>query len=551
MVDPVRPAGSSPARAWPIALAVAIVLTTALTYPTVTRFGSAGRLDTNDGNFSIWNVAWVAHQVMSDPRHLFEANIFYPHPHTLTYSELNLVAGVLALPVYAMTGNGLAAINSAILIALALAFLAMWALVRHLTGSAAAGLVAATGYAFSAYTASHTAQVQLLMIFGFPLTLLAFHRLVAGPRFSTGLSLGGAVAATALACGYYGVYVGAVLGLATLWWAVRRPAYWMAIAVAAVVTAALVLPVFVPYSRSRAEEGAVRLTNVQELRDYSADWRAHLTSGTDLGSTWLAWLYAGDQKPKEVLFPGIVVTALAVAGLTVAQRDAAARRPVLMYGVIAVLACWATLGPDAGLYLWLTHVLPGMSLLRVPARLGVVDIFALSVLAGYGFSRIDRGRAWLAPVAIAALAAELWVPWPLHDLPPVARAYHLLAGLPRAGVVELPFPYEPNNLHQHAKPMLMSTFHWQPLVNGYSDYIPPDFSAIAAPLNQFPDPQSFEIMRARGVRYVIWKVDQYGPYREALLARIPSYQAHLRLITDDQGVRLYQIVSWPGTPPRP
>src|SRR5262249_652850 len=153
-----------------------------------------------------------------------------------------------------------------------------------------------------------------------------------------------------------------------------------------------------------------------------------------------------------------------------------------------------------------------------------------------------------APIAIAALVFELFVPWPLHDLPPVPRAYRALAALPRAGVVELPFAYQPDNLHQHAKPMLMSTFHWQPLVNGYSDYIPSDFMSIAAPLNQFPDLQSFEIMRARGVRYVIWKVDQYGPYREALLARLPAYQAHLRLITDDQGVRLYQIISWPGTP---
>ena len=53
-----------------------------------------------DGQFSVWNVAWVAHALLTDPRHVFDANIFYPHRWTLTYSETNLVAGALGVPVY-------------------------------------------------------------------------------------------------------------------------------------------------------------------------------------------------------------------------------------------------------------------------------------------------------------------------------------------------------------------------------------------------------------------------------------------------------------------
>ena len=36
----------------------------------------------------------------SDPLHVFDANIFYPHRWTLAYSEANLGAGALAAPVY-------------------------------------------------------------------------------------------------------------------------------------------------------------------------------------------------------------------------------------------------------------------------------------------------------------------------------------------------------------------------------------------------------------------------------------------------------------------
>ena len=43
--------------------------------------------DRGDPLFSIWRMAWVRHQLAIDPRHLFDANIFYPLPATLTYSD--------------------------------------------------------------------------------------------------------------------------------------------------------------------------------------------------------------------------------------------------------------------------------------------------------------------------------------------------------------------------------------------------------------------------------------------------------------------------------
>jgi hypothetical protein len=44
---------------------------------------------------AIWNVAWVARTLVTDPLHVFDANIFYPHRQTLSYSESNLGAGIL------------------------------------------------------------------------------------------------------------------------------------------------------------------------------------------------------------------------------------------------------------------------------------------------------------------------------------------------------------------------------------------------------------------------------------------------------------------------
>ena len=538
-----------------IVVALALALTTILTYPTIPQLMTSGRLDTGDGRFSIWNVAWVAHAILASPRHLFDANIFFPHPATLTYSELNLLAGVLATPVYALTRNAIAAHNSAVAAGLLMAFLAMWVLTRRLTGSSRAGVVAATGYTFCAYTSAHTAEIQLLMIFGFPLVMLAFHRLATHRRWQDGVVLGAALAATALACGYYGVFAAAVVSVASLFWAERTRGYWWALAVAVVASVVFVAPVVVPYFAARGAAEVVTRPDVTEIRYYSADWRAYLTSGTVLDRAWNGVLYRG-ARMKEVLFPGWVVTGLAILGVvdTIRQRPQYDRRIVFGYLILSGVALWASLGSGFGAYDLLQAVFPGASMLRVPARLGIVVTFALAVVAAFGYRAIDRRQgvlAWLLPAALlTALVAELWVPWPLQEMPPVARAYKMLAELPRGGVVEFPFPYRPDDFHSHTKAMLRSTFNWQPLVNGYSDFIPEDFRAFAVPINAFPDPASFELMRKLQVRYVVFRIADYrGEAQTRLLARFAPYQAYLRRLTADQDVWLYEIVAWPPANP--
>ena len=53
----------------------------------------------DDAHFSIWRLAWVAHQLPADPRHLFDANIFYPARGTLALSDAMLLVGALGTAV--------------------------------------------------------------------------------------------------------------------------------------------------------------------------------------------------------------------------------------------------------------------------------------------------------------------------------------------------------------------------------------------------------------------------------------------------------------------
>ncbi|MEZ5417595.1 MAG: hypothetical protein R2708_09645 [Vicinamibacterales bacterium] len=85
--------------------AAALVLTAALTFPLVLGLDRLGRLNTADGRYAMWNVAWVADTLIVRPSQLFDANIFYPNRHTLAYSEANIGAGVVAIPAWGFTGN--------------------------------------------------------------------------------------------------------------------------------------------------------------------------------------------------------------------------------------------------------------------------------------------------------------------------------------------------------------------------------------------------------------------------------------------------------------
>jgi hypothetical protein len=527
---------------WARVVGLAAVLVTVLTYPTVPGLLTMGRLDTGDGRFSIWNVGWIDHALTTDPRHLLDANIFYPHTGTLAYSELNLVAGLLGLPVFVLTKNALAAHNSAVVLGFMLSFICTWALVRRLTSSGPAGLVAATAFTFCPFLQSHTAHIQLLMAFTIPLSFLAFDRLREDPSIGRALALGAAVAVMGLSCAYYGIYGGVALGGAALLFARRDRRYWVALGIAAVVAAALTAPVLVPYMHAREASGVVDSMVRPNGRAYAAKVQDYLTSPS-LSHSWFS------QGAAECTFPGLIALALAVTGavLTLRRGEGQERRVVVVFLGVAALAVWASFGSQAGLY-DLLRVVPGASLLRAPVRFGIVVMLAVVVLVGFGVKHLAASRKWLAPALVAGLALELAaIPWPLQDRGPIPRAFQMLAVLPPGPVVEFHFPYHSSDFHNHTHAMVNSTFHWQPLVNGYSDLTPPEFEALAVAINDFPDPASFELMRKLQVRYVVFKLDDYqGEARDRLLDRFPAYEAYMRRLTMDRNVWLYEIMAWPS-----
>ena len=564
------------------------LVTVLLTFPMAFRAHRAGPVNTGDGQWSIWSTCWVARTLLADPLHLYDANIFSPHRGTLAYSEANIVGGALALPGWWAARNPYLAYNTAILLSFLLASLAAFTLSRHLVApwnpasakGAADGFTAARNttpaffgaiaFAFAPLVVVRLAHVQLLMTLGLPLSLLAFHRFVERQSVGRGAGLAAALVLAALSSGYYGIAAAVAVGLGIVYYALSRalwrsPRYLAGFAAVVVLAGLLVLPFFLPYLQ--LETGGTAFRSVEETRRYSADWRSYLTSTAHVQRWILGWVVPFDRGafPERVLFPGFMASLLAVGAVVAAWRQrreargsGSRRETVGFYALLALVGAWLSFGPAAGLYALAYEFLPGFSMTRAPARLAILVVLAIAMLASIGLaSAVEWWAGRSAQDArrprLLAVAATIWLVLELAavplDLRPALRRpapYQTLAVLPAGAVAEFPYFFLERDLYRNSLYMLHSTAHWHPLVNGYSDFIPPGYRETVVAISTFPSREAFRLLRERGARYAVFHPNLFDHRsREKLVERLGRYKDYVRELARDDETWLYEIVAWP------
>ena len=535
----------------------AVILACVFTLPYLVQFTNAGRLDTNDGRWSIWVVSWVAHALTTDPRQLFNANIFYPHTNALAFSEGNIVAGLVGAPVWALTHNPYTTHNAIFLFAFAQSFVATYYLVRRLTGDRRAAAICGVMYAYCPFAFARQAHIQLLLIGFLPWVMLSWHRFLDRHTVRRAVELGVVMALTGLACAYYGIFAGGMIAFASIWFAIARRrwkdmTYVRGVTIAAIVCLGSIAPFFVPYIEMQSSTGFERPLSGQ----YSANIGAWLISSAWAHRWWASYLNA----PSEVLFPGILAVVLGVWGAALvlrpsgdtAQTEARSmpRDLAWYYAGLALFTFWLTFGPKAGLYTLLYYTVPVFSFLRAPSRAGIVVTLCLVVLAAPAMAALMKRRRAnaIAALLFILVCADLYrAPLRMREAPPLPNVYRTLATLPKGPVIELPYWATSIEYHRHAEYMLASTAHWQPMINGYSDHIPQDFRDNAVTLVNFPSPESFAILQQVQARYAVFHLDLMAqPARDELIKRLDTdYVGYLKPLEKDGNVWLYEIVAWP------
>ena len=152
-------------------LAIAFIFTAPLSLSPASQAANEG-----DPLHISWILAWVAHQLTTNPFRLFDSNAFYPYPTSLAFSEHLTVEALMVGPIYLVSGNALLAQNIAVLLALALSGWAMFLLLREMIGYRDAALIGGMLYAFHSYTLHEVPRVQVLSIQWWPLAILFLYR---------------------------------------------------------------------------------------------------------------------------------------------------------------------------------------------------------------------------------------------------------------------------------------------------------------------------------------------------------------------------------------
>jgi hypothetical protein len=304
-------------------------LTIALTWPVTIHLTDHVPSDLGDPLLNAWILAWDASHLLraiggnvSALAGYWHANIFFPHPYALAYSEHLTGQAVQILPVYALTGNPLLCYNLLFLSTFVLSGVGMFLLCRELTANRTVAFVGGLAYAFAPYRFGALSHLQVLSSAWMPFVLYGLRRFFATRRPAP---LAGAVAswiAQNLSCGYYLVFFSPIVVIYIVWeltvrrlWRSAATIRRLAMAVATVVLATA--PFVVPYLRLRQLGFAAR--SLYETEHYSADVYSYLTAWSGL---WI-WGQLAETwpKPEGLLYPGATVLILAGIALVHAFRE--------------------------------------------------------------------------------------------------------------------------------------------------------------------------------------------------------------------------------------
>jgi len=523
-----------------VLLALFAVLACVHTWPLATAPGTWCRNDTGDPILNEWTLAWVAHQIVTDPLHLFDANIFYPERNTLAYSEHMLPQALMVAPVLWLGGSPVLAHNLALLAGLTLTGWTFCFVARRWTGSVAAGLVAGSAAAFNAHSLTRLAHLQAQHMEFLALALLAIDRVLTVPRVRSALALAGWLSLQALTSGYALVFtvVASIVGLAARaaeWSTSRFRATMPHLMLAGAATAVILLPFLVPYWWARQEVGLAR--SLDEVRAFSATAGDYLATGGVLH--WRAW--SSRFFRADALFPGLAV--LLLAGVNLWSRQAWTDRRARMCLAIAAVSVAFSFGSRFPPYVWLFKTLPLFEGIRAPVRFGHLALVALGMMAAFGaawvIARVPQARVrGLVGMALVVLVnAEAWRgPLSYTRFLGIPRIYRTLAAEEHAVVAYFPMWSGPQ-VNQNTRYMLGSTLNWQPMLNGYSGFTPKSFRRHVEALRGFPDAASVDYLRRAGVTHVGVDSRNVSEPRLAMLVTMPE----LQMFASDGNFHVYSL----------
>ncbi|MGQ9501000.1 MAG: hypothetical protein ACUVSF_04825 [Anaerolineae bacterium] len=544
-----------------------LALVIGITDPLWLHLYTAVPSDVGDPLLNTWILAWDAHVLLNQPQRMFDANIFFPLPNTLAYSEHLLATALLAMPLQAASGQPLLAYNIMLVMSFALGGLGMYLLCLRWTGRCTAALIAGMAYAFAPYRLASISHLQLLTVQWLPFSVLALDQLLSHVgRFDAGAPSSEKKRADiwramalfelftilqVLSSWYLAVFTALVLVLYLLAWAgqygwqrMLKTLPWLL--PSGIIAVLVVIPAAMPYLQVLPHLEMTRPVEIVNLLGARpGDFLAAAPWMRLAGPLSEGYRERPGFTEEHTLYLGLIMMLLSLISIILFAYNSITRKGYLAthwrIGLLILILVVALLLTVDGPYRELVYLLPSLRVIRAPARWTIVTTFAMAGLVGYALAQLHghrtsqssqtaplssraRGAVFAsrrlhyvvsALIAIGICAESFAAPLPLAyvgRMEEMSPAYQTLKRLILSGeawrgaVLELPMYVAPMPEYPEAKRMLASCLGWWDLVNGYSGFTPTRQIELGKRLATFPSSEAMAVLRNLGhlgVRYLV------------------------------------------------
>lgn len=543
------------------ALAILAVLTLAVAHPAALQPRARVIGWPGDNLQHVYAVGWMARALLLGHSPFVDPRLNVPDGLQLMTTDLAYLSNLVVAPATWLLGP-VFGYNLIILASFLLSGYVAYRWVLQLTGSRVGGLVAGAAFLLAPYRIAHAyGHLQLVVTFPLPLYFWALDSALRAERAPPWLWARLAVATLLLsATSQYYLVIGLVGALVYGALSLSAPGLWMGLRRGATVALASGVGALVgtlPYLAALSSRSFTPY-QVAETRVWSADPLNFLLPAP-YHPLWGQLVAAARPEPywiEKGLYVGIVALALAgyalVAGRATLRGRAAPWAATALVGLVLALGtdlhlANVPLSPDAPIWLPAYYLgqLPGLSLMRVWARFGVLTILFVALLAGGGAATLVRRAGRRAVPVGGALLLLVILDMAPGRLPSALigprPADRWLAAQPAASTAAA-LPASDDDVNYRV--LLGSLYHGQPMpAFMHPAHMPPAYRRFAQAAADFPTPASLAALRGLGLRYLVLEQRRFdgthAPSWPAVQAGIEA--AGLPIVAELDGVTIVAL----------
>ncbi|OGK13013.1 hypothetical protein A2859_05825 [Candidatus Roizmanbacteria bacterium RIFCSPHIGHO2_01_FULL_37_16b] len=570
-------------------LLVAFIFSASLTWPLIKNLYSYYE---NSGDYALngWFLFYMQKSILTgkifDQESLFNTGAFYPLPYTLAFSDHLFIPSLVFLSIFAFTKNLVFSVNLFTLLTFILTFITSFLFVHNFLKNSYASLVGAFIFTFNPITLNLINTLQLTNKFFLPLVYLYAYKFFSKPSFKNGILFYLFFTLNALSSIYYQIFTVVTLPLFFIpffsQYFLRKDFNYFLKLIKYSLIFFIFLPLLLyfnlPYLDFSKKEAYRPL---EENQYYSARISDFLfSSETNLLYGGIARKYANMRNPKEklgkveyfnssehTLFTNILPTLLYLIGIIFVSKKLIKKKSLrliaLSFGILALSSLILMFGPfflgwnsNEGTiklpFYYLYNYFKPLEGIRVPTRFQFIFYIPFSLFAAYGFyaitHKLKRITAFFIFVAFLILISlENFTPSFFNPTPSIIEELNWLKNNQNLAFLKnriiLHLPTIPDHIiFDEVRYLNWKIFTDEVVINGYSDYVPPDWEQFITEVAANFDQEEVKKLKSLGLDYVVVHKDALDNSNKKKYALNP--RKWLKVVYQDKKIIIYDLTQF-------